>query len=72
MQDKTEGEFFLNACEHQLQDVTRLLLVVPHLGFSGAQSWPLLPFLTSSPDLGARLFGLRGVPLRPHLSEGMA
>jgi len=43
MQDKKEGEFFLQAS----------FWIVPHLSLSGAPFLPLLSFLTSGPDFGA-------------------
>jgi len=42
-----------SACGHPLQDLTHLLLAVPHPSLSGAPSMALLPFLTSGSDLGA-------------------
>jgi len=42
-----------SACEHPLQDLTHLLLIVPHMSLSGAPSLVLPSFLTSGPDIGA-------------------
>jgi len=63
-----------SACGHLLQDLTHLIFDCPASELLGALSSALLfPFLTSGRDLGgvARLLGLRGVPSRPHPSEGV-
>jgi len=74
MQNKSEGEFFMQRSGYPLQDMTHLLLGCP-------ASEPLrrATFGTTSSifDLWsrlwgvARLLGLRGVLPRPNLSEGV-
>jgi len=73
MQDKKEGEFFMQHCGHPLQDLTHLLDCpasepLRRAVFGTASS---IFDLWSRPWGVARLLVLRGVPPRPHPSEGV-